>query len=164
MDKRTLSLIAAVIILLLAGGYYFFWGDEDEDIIRQNLAKLVELAEKSGDESFFVGISQSREMLDYIAREPRIELGSPLPLLTDRQELEGIVIQARQSVQALSIRIIRQDLVMAEDRQSALMKLEAEGRIGHGGEDGRERREFLVDWIKEDGDWVIQKVELVGRF
>lgn len=163
LRRKSLLLLALIgFAALSVGAYFYFWGDEDEAIINRNLARLVELAQKNGDESPFVTLGQSRDAMKFIAQEPQINVGRPLPLITDREELEGSLIQVRQSLQELSVRIIRKDLVVAEDGQTAQMELEAEGIANYSGERRRDRREFSIEWVKEDGDWLIRTVSLEG--
>lgn len=162
MQRKTVAILSLVCLALLAAGgaYFFFWGDSDEKIINRKLDELVELAEKDGEESPFVALGDSGKILTYIALEPDVELGSPLPAIQDRQELRGVIVQVRQNLQSLRIRILKRDLLVAEDRQSAVMEVEAEGTATYSGESGRERRQFTVDWIREEGEWVIQKVRM----
>lgn len=163
MNKKTIALTSLVVALLLAGGFYFFIsGDDDAKIINEKLARVVELTEKEGNEAIFVTLGESREMMQFFAAAPRVDLGSPLPLITDREELEGIIVQIRQSIQSLSIRIVHNDLTVAEDGLTAQMELEAEGNGAYFGDSGRERRKFSIDWVKEEGDWMIEAVRHDG--
>lgn len=160
--KSILIAVTAALLVLLGGGYFFFWSDEDEKIINRNLDRIVELTEKEGNEAIFVTIGQSREILRYIASQPEVDLGAPLPVITDRSELEGVIIQIRQNLQSLRIRIVRNELTIADDRQTARMELEAEGDAAYSGEAGGERRKFSIRWVKEDGDWLVQTVRHEG--
>lgn len=160
--KTTILTVAAALLILLGGGYYFFWSDEDEKIINRNLDRIVELSEKERNESLFVTIGQSRDILRYIAPQPEVDLGAPLPLITDRNELEGVIIQIRQSLQSLTIRIVRNELTIADDGLTARMELEAEGNAAYSGEAGIERRKFSIGWVKEEGDWLVQTVRHEG--
>lgn len=163
MKKKSIIIgVFAALILLLAGGYFFLWSDEDEKIINGNLARIIELTEKEGNEPVIVTLGNSRDILHYIARNPEVDLGAPLPLITDREDLEVVIIQVRQSLQSLTIRIVRNHLVIADDGLSAQMELEAEGDAAYSGEGGAERRRFSIGWVKEERDWVVQTVRHKG--
>src|SRR5690625_5065909 len=106
-----------ILILLIAagiGGWFFFFRDSDEQRISKNLNRIIELAEKRGDESVFVLIGDSRKIMRQISAIPEIDLGSPLPLITDREELESAIIQFRQSVRSLSVRVVRSEIRISE--------------------------------------------------
>lgn len=155
--------IAALLLMVsVAGAYLFLNRDSDEELIEKNLAEIVSLVEKNGDESVFVLIGDSRKIMRYVSVEPQIDLGSPLPIINDREELESIIIQVRQTVQALSVRIAKKELTISEDRTSAQMDLEVVGSGSYFDESGRERRRFSVEWAKEEGDWLIKRVEQRG--
>lgn len=163
MEKKTVLIIAlACAVLLLVGGYVLFQSDGDEQIINRQFDRLVELAAKEEQESFIIVISQSREMVRFFTSEAVVEFGSPLPLIIGQNDLQGFLIQARQSVESIEIRIPFRELVVAEDGTTARMEVEAEGRVSYGGDRGRETRRFLIDWAKEEGDWRIAKVTLEG--
>lgn len=163
MEKKTVLIIAlACAVLLLVGGYVLFQSDGDEQIINRQFDRLVELAAKEEQESFIIVISQSREMVRFFTSEAVVEFGSPLPLIIGQNDLQGFLIQARQSVESIEIRIPFRELVVAEDGTTARMEVEAEGRVSYGGDRGRETRRFLIDWAKEEGDWLIAKVTLEG--
>jgi hypothetical protein len=153
----TLVCLVAVIVV----GYLYLWRDNDEQIIVRNLNRIVELAEKTGDESPFLILSQSQAIVKHMASDPEIHFGPPLPVLRDRNELTAAIAQVRQGLQTLNIRIVNRTIVFAEDRESAEMEVEAEANVSYSGESGRDRRLFAVDWIKEDGEWLIQRVRLL---
>jgi len=120
-----------ILILLIAagiGGWFFFFRDSDEQRISKNLNRIIELAEKRGDESVFVLIGDSRKIMRQISEFPEIDLGSPLPLITDREELESAIIQFRQSVRSLSVRVVRSEIRISESGDRAQMELELMGK------------------------------------
>src|SRR5690606_24328649 len=137
--------------------------NDDEKRIRKNFAEMVELARKESGENTFVTIGNSRAIMQYIAEHPRIDLGSPLPLITDRDELEGIILQVRQQASSIDIRIVKDDLVVSENGRTARMDVEAEGRGSYFGENSRERRQVSIEWIKQDGDWLVQTIRTRNR-
>jgi hypothetical protein len=162
MSKKTVLMTALGCAALWVGGYWLFMGDGDEKIIHRHFDRLVELAEKGEAESFIVAISQSREAAQLFAPEAVVELGSPLPLIVGRSDLQGFLIQVRQSVQSIDIRILDRELVVAADGATARMEVEARGRVSYAGDQGHETRRFILEWIKVEGDWLINRVTLDG--
>lgn len=164
MQRNTAILLSVGCLLLLAvAGVFLLWPEDDEEIINRNLARLVELTEKEGEESFLVIVRQSSELVSYFAEEIEVFIGDPLPVIRDPKELQAFFADVKRSLQTLSIRILRNDLTVAEDGLTARMELEAEGTVTFAGEIAREQRGFSIEWIKEEGDWVIRKVELEER-
>lgn len=159
---RNKWIAAFLLILAGVGAFLFLTRDSDEELIEKNLAEIVNLVEKTGEESVFVLIGDSRKIMRYISEYPQIDLGSPLPVISDRDELESIIIQVRQTVQALSVRIAKKELTLSEDRTSAQMELEIVGSGSYFDDSGRERRNFSVEWVKEDGDWLVKSVRHKG--
>lgn len=153
----TLACLAAV----LAGGFFFLWRDTDEQAIERQLNRLVQVAEKQEDEAPFYTLSQSREIMGFIAEDPEVHFGPPLPVLTDRSELGAAIAQVRQTLQTLLIRVVDRQITLAEDRQSAEMEVEAEATVSLQSEGGRDRRRFAVEWVKVDGEWLIRRVRLL---
>lgn len=159
--KTATAVTIGCLLVVLLLGYVYLWREQDEQLINRNLARVIELVEKSGEETIFVTISQSREIVSYIASSPEIYLGPPLPALTDRKELEGLIMQIRQNLHALSVHVADRSVTVAADGKSAEMKLEAVATVTYSGESGRESRKFSIGWVKEEGEWVIQKVRLL---
>lgn len=165
MPKKTLFIVSlACLVLILVGGYFVLWSEDDGQVINGKLDRLVELAAKTEDESFIIGITQSREIARFFAEDAEVEFGSPLPVISGRSELEGIIIQVRQGLQMIDIGIGRRELVVAENAETARMNVEAEGRVNQAGDPGLETRAFTIDWVKQEGDWLIRTVTLDGGF
>ncbi len=153
-------LIAAGIIGAAVLFWVFFTRDDVETIINQRLNEAIALVEVTGDESPFLIIGQSRELTTYLSSEPRLNVGRPLPEMTDRNEMTGIVAQARQTLSALSVRVVSRSIEVAGDQQSAVMDLTADATFTMAGERARERRSFRLEWVLENNDWLISKVDL----
>lgn len=162
---KTRKVIFSLVCLavLLAGAYFLFWPKPGpEKRINDNLDELVALAEKTGDESLLVTVGKVRDIFAYVSAEPSLELGPPLPTLTGKEEAEGILMQIRQNVDTLAMRIVSRNVAVAADERSARMEVEVEGRLSYAGESGRERRKFEVEWVNEEDRWVVRTVRLVG--
>jgi len=154
-------LIVAGIALVAVFFWLFYNRDDIETVINKRLDEVVALVEVTGEESPFFIVGQARELQNYLSAEPRIIVGSPLPEINNRQEMIGIVAQFRQSISTMAVRIVNRSLDVAEDEQSAIMEVSAEATVTYAGEPGRERRRFRLEWILEEGEWVISRAELL---
>lgn len=163
MTRRSALIISAFTILLAlaTAGYLYFRRDRDEEIIHRRMDEIVALVEKQGDESMVLLLSQARQIQQYIARNPVVDVGPPLPLIRSPEEIVGIVAQVRQNVRTLQIRILNRSTLVDTERRTATTEVEAEATGAYAGETGRERRIFNIDWIVEDGRWVISHVRLI---
>lgn len=159
--KPAIAFTLACLLIVFLIGYYFLWRERDEQIINRRLNEIVELAEKSRNEAPLLTMSQSREILQYISQTPQIQFGPPLPVIRDRESLGAAILQVRQAASVLEIRIIERTIRLAPDSQSAEMQVEAEANVSHAGEGGTDRRRFVIEWVKEDGEWVIERVHLL---
>lgn len=159
--KSAIAFALVCLVGVITFGYLYLWRERDEQIINRNLSRVVELAEKGREEAPFVTLSDSREILRYVATNPAFNLGPPFGAITDREELGGMIMQVRQTVQTLSIRVTERQTSVAADRQSAQMEIEADASLNYAGEGGRDRRRFALEWIKEDGDWLIREVRMI---
>ena len=153
-------LIVFGIIAAVAFGWSFFTRDDVETRINQRLNQAIALVEIDGDESPFLIIGQSRELTGFLSSEPRINIGRPLPEMTDSNEMTAMIAQARQTLSALSVRVVSRSIEVAGDQQSAVMELTADATFTMAGEQARERRSFRLEWVLEENEWVIAVVEL----
>ncbi len=163
---RHVRLIILLVAVLGAAGYFgyrYLWLADDERILHGKVDKLVELAEKEGEETLFSSIGTAREIAGHFTEEFVVSMGRPFPEgRQDRDEFAAVIHQARSSAGDLRFRVSDRDLVVAEDGGSAVMELTGHG-IARFHEHGRrdESRRFRVEWIKEEGDWLISRVELI---
>ncbi len=157
-------LIPAVLVAgaALYFGYFYLWLEDDERIIHSKVNRLVEVAGKDGNETVFVGVSRAREIADHFSSDFSLDLGRPFPGgVSGRDELTAAIVQVRANAQELSLRATDRQLEIAEDGESAVMELTGRGSLSHSGGEAREARRFRVEWIREDGDWKIETVELL---
>ena len=167
IDSVMKSLRIVLPVLLALGvavyfGYYYLWLEDDERIILGKIDTLVELASKEGDETVFVGVSRARDIADHFTDEFYLDMGRPIPRgRSNRDELTAGIAQARGQIASLRLRVSDRDLVLDEGGERATMELTGRGRLDHQGGRGEEARRFRVEWVKEDGEWLIERVELL---
>ncbi len=162
--KNLRTIIPALLLLGAAVyfGYYYFWLEDDERAIHGRVDRLVELASKDGEETVFVGIGRARDIADHFAGEVRLDMGRPFPSgRADRDELTAAIGQARANVDQLRLRVSDRELEIDDDGRRAVMELTGHGDLTARQGQGREVRRFRVEWVKEDGEWLIEKIELL---
>ncbi len=162
---KNLRILVPAVLLLAAALYFgarYLWLEDDERVIHGKVDRLVELAGKDGEETVFVGIGRARDIADHFAEEFWLDLGRPFPSgRSSRDELTGAVAQARGNVNELRLRVSDRDLEIEEGGERAVMKLTGHGHLTARSEQGRDARRFRIEWVKEEGEWVIEKVELL---
>jgi hypothetical protein len=142
-----------LVVLAVKGG--------DERIIHRRLSRIRKLMEKEVAEKPLVMIAKNREMMEYLSSTVEMNVGTPLPSTTGRQELLGLINQFRAMAQKLNITIRDRALTMHPDRKSATMRMTVDVEAEAPGQKGREIREIEMIWGKEQAGWVIQKIVLV---
>jgi hypothetical protein len=98
-----------------------------------------------------------QEAVRCFSSEPSIGFGGSMSAIDNREELGAVVLQARSSVTTLKVNVRDKMLRIEPDRQSAVMKLTAEGVATYEGRTERDIREFELTWIKQDKRWVIDR-------
>lgn len=146
------SLAAAVIVVLAWG-----WVTRDRREINFRLARIQRLLSKEPDESALSGLARVQAALRYFSAKPEIRLGAPMSTIADREELAAVILHARSSVTRLKVSVRDKALDLAADRRSATMNLTAEGTATYDGRTERDVRELDLQWVKQDGHWVVDR-------
>lgn len=164
---KNLRFLVPLVLLLGAGlylGYYYIWLDDEERVIHGKVDELVELANKEGDESVFVGVGTARNIAEYFSEEFSLNMGRPFPTgTTNRDELTAVVTRARGSVSEVRLRTSDRELEIDPDGERAVMELTGHGNLDYQGSREGDARRFRIEWVKDGGDWLIRSVELVER-
>jgi hypothetical protein len=153
--------VAPLAILLAAAVFLIWhWRTRDQREINRNLSRLQSLVAKSQEEGPITGLARAQALMRLFTPDAEVNLGVPLPLISDREELAAIVQQARASADRIQAVIRDRKLTIASNRQSAIMELTAEGIVTVHGREDRDIREFRLRWTRQEGIWLIAKVEL----
>lgn len=158
MNKRQLLRTLFAILLIIATAAAWFTRDQRQ--INGNLNRLQKLVSKSEDEKTIGGLLRAKEIAGYFSAPMDVALGAPWPAFTDRNELASAVHYARSMVQAIQVIIRNKTLDISPDRKSATMVFAAEAVVTVGSQTDRDIRELRLIWVKQQGEWLISKVEL----
>ena len=158
MNTRAILKAGLAVLLIIAAAAAWFTRDQRQ--INRNLHRLQQLVSKSAEEKTIGGLIRAKEITGYFAVPVNVELGPPFPGFSDRNELAAAIHHARSMTREIKVTIRNKTLDIAPDRVSAKMALAAEAVVTMGGQTDRDIREFRLTWVKEQGKWLISKVEL----
>ena len=158
MNKRDFLRTLFAISLIIAAAAA--WLTRDQRQINGNLKRLQKLISKSEEEKTLGGMIRAKEVAGYFSAPMDVALGAPWPAFEDRNELAAAVHYARGMVQAIKVIIRNKTLNIGPDRKSATMVFAAEAVVTVGGQVDRDIRELRLIWVKQQGKWLISKVEL----
>jgi hypothetical protein len=158
MIKRHLLTTVLAILLIVAAAA--LWLTRDQRQINGNLHRLQKLVSKSEEEKTLGGLIRAKEVAGYFATPMDVALGAPWPAFEDRNEIAAAIHYARSTAQGIKVIIRNKTLDISPDRKSASMVLAAEAVITIGGQTDRDIRELRLIWVKQQGEWLISKVEL----
>ena len=159
MNKRQLLRNGLLILLII--GATAAWLTRDQRQINGNLDRLQKLVSKSEDEKSLGGLIRAKEIAGFFAAPMDVALGAPWPAFEDRNDLAAAVHHARGMAQAIKVIIRNRTLSISPDRESAAMVLAAEAVVTIGSQTDMDIRELRLTWIKQQGKWLISKVELM---
>jgi len=160
MSPRWIRLAAAVA--LLAGAWWLWaWWRSPERRIYRRLDALVELMEKSGEESALAGAATASGVLDFFApgfivraRPYEGELGDP-------QELAGAVMRFRGGARRIEIEVSDRHLTLGPGARSGELVYVAAVTYDRGAGPGRESWRVRSLWIEDAGEWRLSELELL---
>jgi len=159
LDWKTLFLggmIVVVLSLLVVRSCR-----SEEDVIRDRFEELCDLSSLSGTESALAAGVRAKEIGEFFSPQLRIEARSARISVDSLQELRQIVFNARTSLDRIDVEPRKVELRLAADGNSASMtssvRISASGR----GERASFDEAFTIDWIKQNGKWIILKA---GRY
>ena len=160
MDRRLQ--IAAVFIVLLGGflGLLLFGFDSDEKAINRRLDKLLELADVTGGEGKIQNLATARRIADFFTPDCQLQILFNRAEINGSDELTAVVASLRARSGSLSFSVRERSLDIRSNGNSAEMtlRLGVKASTGEGDERGEER--FIIDWVKVDDDWLIDRVTI----
>ena len=157
MNNRHLPRTLLAILLIIAAAA--LWLTRDQRQINGNLNRLRKLVSKSQEEKAIGGLIRAKEISSCFATPVNVALGAPWPDFTDRDTLAATVHHGRSMAQTIQVTIRNRTLNFGPDRQSATMDLAAEAVVTASSETIRDVREYRLRWVKDQGKWLISRVE-----
>ncbi len=160
MSRQLKITLAAVV---LAGAFlaliFSNRGGEEGKIYRR-LDDLLTSVEKSGKESRLSALTKARKSASYFTKNCRVQILYWQDEIEGRDTLTGLFVQLRSTATTIDISLHGRSLTMSSGGQSAAMSLGARAKLVFPDAEETADEEFYLDWIKENGDWLIDRISV----
>ncbi|HVS02772.1 MAG TPA: hypothetical protein VMT16_08390 [Thermoanaerobaculia bacterium] len=150
-----LAVLAAVLATLWAQ-----WHSPQRRILRR-LAALEEALEKDGPEDQLATLGRGREITRFFAPGFLILAAPYEGRISSPQELVGAVHRLRSAGTTVAVDFRDVEIEVRRANDTADMGLEATVAIDLGDGEGRESYRGRLQWVEEEGQWLIQQVEIL---
>lgn len=155
-NKITRIVVAALILLAV---WFFFFRGSDESAIRGQLDKLVEIVEKDAPVSTFEALSRSRQLTQIFAKKAHIEYYQARQLSGDSDSIASAFLSVWGQIDTASIRVLRHTVEVAESGLEAESIFKATCNVVmNGSEKMGDTMDYRVNWVKVEGDWLIEQI------
>ena len=155
-NKVTLVFVAALILLAV---WFFFFRGSDEGAIRGQLDKLVEVVEKDAPVSTFEALSRSRQLTKIFAKKTHIEYSQARQLSGDSDTIASAFLSVWGQIDKVAIRVHSHSVEVTESGLEAESVFKATCNVVmNGSEQMGDTMEYRVNWIKVEGDWLIEQI------
>lgn len=151
---------AAVLLCLLAGGWLYLH-DRDSRLIRKRFAELERTLTKQGPENQVMALARAQGVTAYLASDAVIRIDPIFPYTLHRGDIPGLAFRVRSMVDHIHFRAFDRQIELDATRTAAKMRVTIRGTVEMNGGVETQIHEFEIDWVKEDGDWVIQSARVV---
>jgi hypothetical protein len=158
--KSRVKWLYAVLAVAVAVWAYDQWNSDRRRIGRQ-LSRLQSLVEKDGDENALSQASRAAEVGELLTAAFEIQLGPFSTAVTDRARLSQVMYQYRSRASRIGVDFRDQELTIDDRLRIGDMTVVA---AIDGTADGgfyREAYRFRIRWVVEDGEWRMQRAELL---
>ena len=133
----------------------------DERRIGRRLSKLQKLAAKSPVESQLQGAAKAKQIAELFAREFELRAEFENFATSNRQDLMRGIIGHRARTRSLVVAVVREELFVDPGGTTAIHYAYVEFINDLGDLDETESYPVRVEWVKEGGDWMIRKLEVL---
>ncbi len=150
-------LLAALVALGFWGWHVFF--PSPEKVIRKRLGELAKAASFSSQEGLLAKAWNATMLGEFFTPDVQVTVDVPgiQHTISGRDELLQAVVGARSTVSSLTIEFPDIRVSVAPDKQSAVVNLNAKGKVS--GQREAYLQEFRLRLIKVKRDWLINQIE-----
>ena len=160
MKPRTTYALYAALALAAGAWLYGYWNSDERRIQRQ-LGRFASLMEKSDRENALTQANKSRQVGELLTQGFEIHVEPFASVLTDRARLAQVMFQYRSQAERIGVGFDKEELTVDPRLRIADMTAVATVDGVADGRRYRERYRFRMRWLTEDGEWRIQRVELL---
>lgn len=157
--------IGVVVVLVLGAGFWayrYWYSGGPEGAIHQRLDNLAALLSKEAGESTLEGLGKARRVVSFLGSEVSLDLHPSYPASRDRDALVGLVASFRNRVRDGSVSLQQRQITVAENGRRATVVLVARADFSTAGGTDRHRGRYRMEWVLEDGEWVIVSASLLS--
>ena len=148
----------AIVFALIAG---VRWWQSDERKIRARVKQIQELVDKDRGETNLTSLNKARKISELFADGFEFRAEQFDYIGRDRRSLVGAIHRYRSTSDRVRMRVFDSDLHLDPQAGRATMNLTAEFTADFRGTLGRDGYRFQVNWVKREGQWLIDFVNLV---
>ncbi len=163
MQGRASYLLYGLLALGMAVWLFGQLGGEERRV-KKRLERLEDLVEKDGAENDLVAANKARNVGLLFARDFEIDLqGRARGVVTERSAIAQVMLRYRSAPSRIELSFRDVEIEVAEGGASAQMTAVASAAATTGGDTRHRRFRLAFRWLKEDGEWVIRRAELIGE-
>lgn len=163
MKKKIFMILILAVIACVSG--FFVWqsvfGEDDREIIERRLDEICQMMGKTGTEGFVIQLEHARTISRYFDDTCRIRLPKFYKEAEmTRDDLEKNLIKARNWTTSLELKMYDMRLQFQEG-EPLRCKMLVTGMLNAKTKTGgsfREGYDLELNWIKKDGEWLIEGV------
>lgn len=150
----------AIAIVAAAVALFFYLRGDERRILRQ-LDRLEELMSKQGAEDQLASFVVVREVSSLFADGFVVRAKPWQGSLVGRKELTGALMRYRTAALVIEAEVGSRELEVDGDLGLATLVGDLQVVMDFGGRKGRERRQVRIEWVEEEGQWLVREVDLL---
>lgn len=156
-EKIKIGAIAVVIAGVVLAFVFFRSGGEEVKINRR-LDSLVDIVEKSKKESRLAALAVGPRVAGYFTEDCEVQGASGMPSASGKDLIGATLANMRMRADKVSVSVWQRTVTLGSDEMTANMNLRVVVSGSQNDEDYRDDARFYIDWVKDDGDWLIARV------
>ncbi len=147
--------------MCLTAGAWIYLHDRDTRLVKRRFADLERTLTKQGPENQIAALARAQAITGFLASDAVLHIDPIFPYPLHRGDIPGLAFRLRGMVDKMYFRAFDLQIEMDPTRAGATMRVTIRGTVEMDGGVDTQIHEFGIDWVKEDGDWVIQAARVV---
>lgn len=157
MNNRLL--LYALLGAIALGVFLYLRTTPEARKIEKRLDALAQVIEKNADDGQLSLLAGTQRITAFFAENAQMNLTPLYRAPINRRKLASLIFQAQSHAEQINLSLRDRQVTVADDAQTASQKVTVSGRITINGQTETHVHSFLLDWIKVDREWYIQRVE-----
>ncbi len=154
--------IALILIGVILAIFLLTRGDRNIQRIHKNLNTIASLVEKKAQETPLVCIARMQKLTSFFVENCQIDVGSPVPNMTNRNELVGTFSQICQLENSLEVNLSEVSITLESDtlaRSSFIATAVISSSLIE--KESIYPRQLSLEWEKIEGSWKIKRAKVI---